>query len=175
MEKYMNSSMKSAFLAISLSFAACTTLIPAPVSVGDSESDVIAKRGQPTQRHQDGKDHLLEYATGPWGQRTYMARIGPDGKVVSFEQVLTVQKFATVKVGETTKDDILKTFGRPSNTSYLPLRDLEVWSYPYKESDVWNSLMHVHFDQSGVVRQMMNGPDPRFDPDRKFPFGMMGW
>lgn len=158
---------------IALSLSACTTLFPAPVNVGDSEADVITKRGQPKQRYEDGKDRLLEYPLGPWGQKTYMARLGPDGRVISFEQVLTVQKFATIKVGEATKDGVLKTVGGPSETSYLPLRDLEVWSYPYKESDVWNSLMHIHFDKSGVVRQMLNGPDMRFDPDLKFPFGMM--
>ena len=134
---------------------------------------MIAKRGQPTQRYQDGKDKLLEYALGPWGQKTYMARIGPDGTVVSFEQVLTTQKFGTIKIGETTKDDVLKIIGRPSETSHLPLRDLEVWSYPYKEAGVWNSIMHVHFDKAGIVQQMMNGPDLRFDPDRKFPFMFM--
>jgi hypothetical protein len=29
--------------------------------------------------------------------------------------------------------------------------------------------MHVHFDQNGIVRQMLNGPDPRYqDHDRDF-------
>lgn len=159
--------------AISIALAGCSTLFPPPVNVGDTERDLIAKRGQPTNRYDDGKDKLLEYALGPWGQKTYMARVDPSGRVVSFEQVLTVQKFASIKVGEATKNDVLKNIGAPSETSYLSLRDLEVWSYPYKEADVWNSLMHVHFDKDGVVRQMMNGPDPRFDPDLKFPFGMM--
>lgn len=173
----MVNSMKSLFkiivLATSISLSACTTLFPPPVNVGDSETEVISKRGQPTHRYQDGKDKLLEYTLGPWGQKTYMTRLGPDGKVISFEQVLTVQKFGTIKVGEATKDDVLRTVGSPSETSYLPLRDLEVWSYPYKELNVWNSLMHIHFDKSGIVRQMLNGPDMRFDPDLKFPFGMM--
>ena len=151
----------------------CATVFPPPVAIGEPESRLIAERGQPTHRYQDGKDHLLEYAQGPWGQRTYMARIGPDGKVVSFEQVLTAQKFGTVKIGETTKNDILRMIGSPSETSYLPLRELEVWSYPYREHDVWDSVMHVHFDKAGVVQQMMNGPDPRRDPDLRFPFGMM--
>jgi hypothetical protein len=160
-------------LTIALSLSACATLFPPPVNVGDSEADVIAKRGQPTQQYLDGKDRLLEYALGPWGQKTYLARLGSDGKVISFEQVLTIQKFASIKVGEATKESVLRTVGGPSETSYLPLRDLEVWSYPYKEAEVWNSLMHIHFDKSGVVRQMLNGPDLRFDPDLKFPFGMM--
>ena len=169
----MNLPLKIIISAIPLFLSACGTLFPAAVNVGDQEADVIAKRGQPTHRYQDGKEHLLEYALGPWGQKTYLARVGPDGRVVSFEQVLTVQKFATIKVGEATKNDVLKTVGGPSEVSYLPLRDLEVWSYPYREADVWNSIMHIHFDKSGVVRQMLNGPDLRFDPDLKFPFRLL--
>jgi hypothetical protein len=101
-----------------------------------------------------------------------MARVDANDKIVSFEQVLTMQKFGTIKVDEAKKDQVLRTIGSPSETSYLPLRDLEVWSYPYKESGVWNSIMHVHFDKAGIVRQMLNGPDPRFDPDLRFPFGI---
>ena len=152
--------------------SACSVLAPT-VNIGDSEADLIAKRGPPTHRYQDGKDQLLEYALGPWGQKTYMARIGPDGKVISFQQVLTVQKFALIKVDEATKADVLRTIGAPSETSYLSLTDLEVWTYPYKENDVWNSMMHVHFDKSGIVRKMLNGPDPRFDPDMHVPLGRL--
>jgi hypothetical protein len=168
----MNPALRFLLTATLALLGACSVLIPAPVTVGETESEVVASRGQPTHRYQDGQDHLLEYALGPWGQKTYMARIGPDGKVKSFEQVLTTQKFASIKIGEATKADVLRTIGAPSETSYLSLSDLEVWSYPYKENDVWNSIMHVHFDRSGIVRKMLNGPDPRYDPDSRFPFGM---
>jgi hypothetical protein len=167
--KFMQTTLSAVCLA---TLCACSTLMPAPVNPGDTEAELFSKRGEPTHRYQDGQDRLLEYATGPWGQRTYMARIS-NGKVASFEQVLTVQKFASIKVGEATKNDVLRTVGAPSDTSYLSLTDLEVWSYPYKESEVWNSLMHVHFDRQGIVRKVLNGPDPRFDPDERFPFGMM--
>jgi hypothetical protein len=140
------------------------------VQSGESEADVVAKLGAPTHRYQDGSDALLEYMHGPWGQTTYMARIGPDRKVISYEQVLTSQKFATIQLGKSTKDQVLRTIGAPSGTSYLSLPELEVWTYPYKESNVWNSLMHVHFDKAGIVRQMQNGPDPRFEPDVRIPF-----
>lgn len=168
--KFSSHILLAAFL---LALGACSIFIPAPVNIGDSESEVLAKRGQPTHRYDDGQYHLLEYALGPWGQRTYMARIGPDNMVVSFEQVLTSQKFATLKVGVATKNDVLRTIGSPSETDYLSLSDLEVWSYPYKENDVWNSIMHVHFDRAGIVRKMLNAPDLRFDPDQRFPFIML--
>ena len=167
----MKVAIRLLFAAAAMTLTSCAAMFPQPVGIGESEASVISKRGQPTHRYQDGKDLLLEYATGPWGQKTYMARINPEGKVVSFEQALTVEKFASIKPGVATKDHVLRTLGAPSETSYLNLTDLEVWSYPYKEHDVWNSLMHVHFDRNGVVQKMLNGPDLRFDPDMRFPFG----
>lgn len=163
-----------ALLAVVLAIAAgCAIVTPNSVTIGEAESNVIQRMGQPTHRYQDGKDQLLEYAYGPWGQQTYMARIGPDGTVLSFEQVLTTKKFATIKLDQFTKSGVLHTVGAPSDTSYLALTDLEVWSYPYRENDVWNSVMHIHFDRTGIVRKMLNGPDLRFDPDGRFPFGML--
>ncbi|WP_225984511.1 hypothetical protein [Noviherbaspirillum aerium] len=161
-------------LGMLAAMSGCASLIPPAVNAGDSASDLVAKRGHPTHRYRDGNEEIYEYMQGPWGQRTYMARLDATGRVKSFEQVLTSEKFASIEVGKATKDTVLRTIGAPSDTSYLPLRDLEVWSYPYKESNVWNSLMHVHFDRSGVVQQMMNGPDPRFDPDRRLPFAFGG-
>ena len=113
-----------------------------------------------------------------WGQRLQgefpayagEVRIGADGRLVSYEQVLTSEKFATIKIDSANKEEVLRTVGRPAETSRVALRNYEVWSYRYKEAGVWNSLMHVHFDQQGVVRQMMNGPDPMYEPKEK-----MGW
>jgi hypothetical protein len=102
-----------------------------------------------------------------------MARFGNDGRLISYEQVLTSAKFAIIKLGISTKSDVLRTVGHPSHTSYLPRQQLEVWTYPYKESGAWNSLMHIHFDNNGIVRKMENGQDLRFDRDGKFGFG--GW
>ena len=167
--------MKYSFRAISAAFlislGGCTGFGAPQVKIGDAETDVIAKMGKPTHRYEKNNGHLLEYARGPWGQQTYMARIDSAGKLVSFEQVLTNQKFASLKVGQATKSDVLHTIGAPSETSFLRLSQLEVWSYPYKESGVWDSIMHVHFDKEGIVRQMMSGPDPSRDPDSRWPFG----
>jgi hypothetical protein len=164
---------RSILIAIITTLCGCATFGGPPLAVGEPEQSVIAKLGNPTHRYQAENDHLLEYAYGPWGQQTYMARIGPDDKLISYEQVLTTQKFATIEVGKATKEDVLHTIGAPSETSYLPLSKLEVWSYPYREANAWDSVMHVHFDNDGIVRKMLNGPDPRRDPDLRFPFGML--
>ncbi len=160
------------YFATFLLLAGCAGFGNPPVMPGETEQAVVAKLGQPTHRYVDGKEQLLEYAQGPWGQKTYMARIGPDGKLISYDQVLTTQKFAAIKIDSATKNDVLRTIGAPTETSYLTLSQLEVWSYPYKESGVWDSMMHVHFDRAGIVRKMINGPDPNRDPERHWIFGI---
>lgn len=166
----MKQSLHAVLAALLTTLAACATFGFASVNPGDSEADVVAKLGPPTHRYQDGKDQLLEYMNGPFGQTTYMARIGPDGRLISYEQVLTTQKFATLPVGQATKENVLHTVGAPSDTTYFPLSQREVWSYPYRESGVWDSVMNIQFDNDGTVRGMQNGPDPRRDPGSRWPF-----
>ena len=138
-------------LSAAIVFCACTSLSGNSVQPGDSEAEVLAKLGNPTHRYQNGNEQLLEYRHGPWGQTTYMARLGPNRKLISYEQVLTNERFANISVGKASKDQVLRQVGSPSATSYLALKDLEVWSYPYRENGVWNSVMHVHFDRNGIV------------------------
>ena len=168
MMKYISQAQLAVLL---LSTSACAGFGTAPVSIGEPEAAIIAKLGKPSHRYPDGNTLLLEYAHGPWGQQTYMARFDSAGKLIAYEQVLTSQKFATITVGTSNKTDVLHTIGAPSETSFLALPQLEVWSYPYKENGVWDSMMHVHFDKQGIVQKMMNGPDPNRDPDMRWPFG----
>jgi hypothetical protein len=160
---------KISILSLALCLGGCAGLIRTPPMVGDSIDTVKLKLGTPTAVYSAGPEQLLEYATGPMGQYTWMAHIGADGRLTRYEQVLTGQKFATIKVGVATKADVLRTIGHPAEESYLPLRDYEVWSYRYKEDDVWNSMMHVHFDRKGVVQMMLNGPDPMYE-EKRFPW-----
>lgn len=161
--------LRATVLAVSLLSSGCAALLAPPVNPGDTEANVLSKMGQPRHRYQDGASHVLEYSSGPWGQRTWMARIGSDGRLESYRQVLSTAVFATLIVGKSMKEDVLRTIGSPAETSYFSRIDREVWTYPYKENNAWDSMMHVYFDQQGVVRQMMNGPDLRFDPDSRFP------
>jgi hypothetical protein len=147
-----------------LSLSACAALFRQPPPVGAPLAEVTAKLGRPDAVYPEPDGgQILEYRGQPMGQFQHMAHISPDGRLVSYEQVLTSENFAKVKVDHWTKDDILRHYGRPAETSRVGYHDYEVWSYRYKEAGVWNSMMHVHFDQQGVVRQMLNGPDPMYD------------
>jgi hypothetical protein len=165
---FMRTLALTSLLVVSLGIGSCAGIARTPPSLGDPIEVVVQKFGRPTGSYGDPGQPVLEYATGPMGQLTWMARFGPDGRLASFEQVLSAEGFGRIKVDKATRDDVLRTIGRPAEKSYLALRDMDVWSYRYKESGVWNSMMHVHFDRAGIVRQMMNGPDPMYEEKRFF-------
>jgi hypothetical protein len=144
--------------------ASCASLLAPPVTPGMPESEVIARLGQPTHVYPAGDSRLLEYQHGPMGQTTDMARIGPDGSLQSFEQVLTMEKFAQIHPNATRRDEVLRLIGAPSETGVYARTGLEYWNYPYKENDTWDSMMTVYFDRDGIVRRLENGPDPRRMP-----------
>ena len=144
------------FLAIILS--GCTAFGP-EVAPGAEENAVIARYGKPTARYADGDDTLLEYSRF-LGQYTWMIRLDEKGNFVSREQVLTVEKFDSIKVGEDDMQSVLRIVGQPAEKSFLTLKDYTVWSYRYKENRAWNSMMHIKFDRDGIVRDKENGLDP---------------
>lgn len=80
--------------------------------------------------------------------------------------VATDATFAALTPGVDTQASVAQKLGRPYDTTYLSLRDMNVWSYKYKQAGIWHSMMHVHFDRNGVLRELMSGPDPAYEERR---------
>ena len=115
-----------------------------------------------------GPERRLVYPLGPRGQQTWLVDLGADGKVARVTQALTDARFDAMKEGEWTRERVLTDFGPPAEVAPLPLRKVEVWSYRYRQSGVYDSMMHVYFDQQGIVRQFHPGMDLTMDPgDRR--------
>jgi outer membrane protein assembly factor BamE (lipoprotein component of BamABCDE complex) len=167
----MRQLQKTFLIGILLLSSACSILQPVTLNPGETEAEVIAKLGNPSARMLDNGGFVLEYNHNPWGQAINMARFDSEHRLISYEQVLTTETFATIKPGISTKSDVLRIIGHPSETAYFPRMQLEAWTYPYKEQGTWNSLMHIYFNNSGVVHRLENGQDLRFDRDGKFGFG----
>jgi hypothetical protein len=144
----------------------CATLFAPPPQPGDTEQQVLARLGKPDGVFPDGSTHLLQFGLGAFSQYSYMARIGADGKLISYAQVWTLQNFQSIKVDQASKDDVLRLVGRPTEVRRYARVPYEVWNYGFKESGVWDSQMSVFFDDQGIVRKVENGPDPRYDDSR---------
>ena len=147
-----------------LLLSACAGFGGPALAPGATEAEVVARLGRPTHIYQDGDTRFLEYMHGPMGQTTEMARIGPDGRLQSFEQVLTMEKFATIVPGQTRQEQVLRTVGAPSEIKYYRNVRMNGWNYPFKESNTWDSMMTIYINSDGLVRRMENGPDPRRMP-----------
>jgi hypothetical protein len=147
-------------LASLLILTACASFPGNPtISPGESENAIISRLGKPTGTYQDGPDRLLEYRTNPGGQATWMVRLDGTGHARSIEQVLTTDKFATIKADVDTQESVLRKIGAPYETSYLRFSKLDVWTYMYLDQGVWDNLMHVQFGPDGKVKSLMNAPD----------------
>jgi len=159
----MRKMIQMTILPLVVGVAGCAGLMRTPPVAGDTREAVLAKFGKPTAVYPAPPGEVIEFAFGPMGQQTWMARMGPDSRLVQFEQVLTADKFGTLKIDAATKADVLRAVGRPAEKSHLDIPDLEVWSYRYREGDVWNSMMHLHFNRSGILTKMLNTPDPMYE------------
>jgi len=157
----------AAAVALALSLSACSTFhrTPAP---GTPLADVTARLGKPDAVYPDpAGGQVLEYRGQPMGQFQHMARIGPDGRLVSYDQVLTDANFAKIEPGRWMQADVLRHFGRPAETSRARANGFEVWSYRYKQDGVWNSFMNVYFNGRGEVHHTDATPDPVLDDRSK--------
>ena len=155
-------------LAAALALSACGAMLRQPPPAGAPLAAVTAQLGQPNAAYPlpDG-GRMLDYGGQPMGQFQYMAHIGPDGRLVSYGQVLTSENFAKVKVDQWTKDDILRHFGHPAEVSRVYVHDYEVWSYRYKQDGIWPAYMNIYFNGRGEVNHTGNSPDPLLDDRSK--------
>ena len=141
--------------------AGCAT--PASVRPGMSASQVIGEFGTPAARHRlpDGAERL-EYPQGGLQQQTWMIDVDARGRVTAVHQVMTLPAFGELRVGIDRQEDVLRAFGRPWRIEHYRASGLTAWLYPYREAEIWNSMMAVHFDAAGRIERVQNGPDPRF-------------
>jgi hypothetical protein len=159
------SSLRRRACALALSavigLTACAT--PDQVPSGSTRAQVVERHGAPLAVHQlpDGAERL-EYQIGPFQQYAQMVDVDRSGRVLRASQVRTAENFARIKVGVDTPATVTREFGTPWHTERYALSKLTAYLYPYKESNFFNLMMAVHFDDAGIVQRVESGPDPRF-------------
>lgn len=134
---------------------------PDLLRTGMTRDQLTTRFGQPAATRHDPDGDVWIYSSAPLGQRASAVHFDADGRVGSVEPLLNTEHFATIEVGRWDKDAVLSHFGTPAEFSRT--RQYEVWSYRYREAEQWDSLFHVMFDASGIVRQTQNGPDPMYE------------
>lgn len=139
--------------------AGCTAYSPAGLPPGTTLEQVVAVMGAPTGTLQAPR--RLEFARGPMGRQTYMVDFDADGKLVSWEQVLTENNFWQVTPGQT-EDDVLKRLGHPSSVFTIPRQHIAVWNYRYEGPFCQRFQVSIGTapETLGHVTDASFGPDP---------------
>lgn len=102
----------------------------------------------------------------PLGQYAWGANVGADGKIDRIQRLLTNENFRQLSEGVWSAERVRCEYGPPAQIDTVGLPNVRqvVWSYRYRESDSWNSLMYVYMGRDGTqVTHHHPGPDPMYE------------
>lgn len=143
------------------------------VKPGTPITQVLSEYGKPTYECTlPSGDARMIWSQQPFGQYAWATDIKPDGVTTGMTQVLDEESFNRLARGIWTPDDVLCAFGPPAEQTQMGLPSVrkEVWSYRFRQHNVWYSLMYVTFSQDGTrVIDYGPGPDPMYMDDWGFP------
>lgn len=148
-----------------LTLAACASYDGAGLQPGASSDEIRTTMGEPGTIWREGDGGTTwEYARGPQGLHTYMARLGSDGRLREIRQVLNSETFASIHPGTTTREEVRRLLGAPARELYFALKDEQVWDYRYFDViSRYDYAFSVHFNPQGVVSATETTPDdPRY-------------
>ena len=140
-----------------LLLSGCASYGPQRLPAGASVAEVAAAMGPPTGRYARPGGERIEYARGPFGKHTYMLDFDTQGRMITWQQVLTEPTFDALRVGSS-RDQVLQTIGHPSEATRVALRDGALWSYRYEGP--FCKWFQVSLDPAGQVVETGYGPDP---------------
>lgn len=148
----MTHRMTLAALMVAL-LAGCTAFGPPPLVSGQSEADVARLMGPPTGRYtMPAGGTRLEYATGPAGRQTWMVDLDSAARVTGWHQALEEPRLHAFqqRAPGLTRDEVLRTLGRPGETRVAGWQGGLLWSYRYETNDcLW---YQVELSDAGIAR-----------------------
>ena len=139
---------------------ACSSYGPPASLAGVTESQLVARMGQPeTRRPLDGGTRL-EFPGGAYGRQTWFVDLDASGQAVRSEQVLTEKNFNQITPGMG-RDEVRRRLGRPGEVRGLARDRGIVWSYRYESA--FCQWFQVEIAADGTVRSAGYGEPPECD------------
>ena len=132
-----------------------------------SLAEVEAAMGTPRERRQVGAESWLYYPSQPYGRKVFVARLGPDGRLIAVEQHLTEDYVAKLVPNQSRREDVLALFGQPYERMKLPYLDREAWTWHMRRFTNRPAGLHVQISPDGVVREVYLIDEDDRDKDRR--------
>lgn len=160
-----NATTRLAILAAAAMLAGCAVFAISRLEPGrSSEADVRQALGEPVKVYTDPDGtRQLVYPRGPEGRQTYMAFLGPDGRLARLDQVLTEEHFRRIAVGTTDQAQLERLVGPPWRKIPFPNLRQVAWDYVLQDSWGYTVDFSVMVDERGIVANLVS---VRRDPGR---------
>ena len=153
----MTKLLAPAVFSLLLIAAGCASFDGYGLKPGQATStDVEHIMGTPAETRKVRGETLLYYPRQPFGGVTFVARIGPDNRLIGIEQRLTDDNVAKIVPNVTTGDEVRDLLGPPWQTSHYGLSSRTVWTwYMHEFGDASLPLeLDVQMSPDGVVREV---------------------
>ena len=128
---------------------ACAGYSPGRSLVGQTREFLIAQMGLPEREYASNAFQKLQYPRGPAGWHTYFVYLDQDDRVADWEQVLTEQRFDTLKPGMT-RDEVIDSVGISRVRNQLARNRGYLWYYRYENTQCRSFI--IEFDGQNTVR-----------------------
>ena len=127
----------------------CAGYAPHEQIIGQDLTALIAQMGPPERETLSDGHRKLHFVRGPGGWDTYFVYLDANNRVVRWEQVLTEERFDTIRSGMT-REQVIDTIGTSTITHGLARDRGYVWHYRYKTTQCRSFA--VEFTPEHVVR-----------------------
>ena len=124
-----------------------------------TEQDVRKLFGSPQSVREMAGGKGLVYPLGPEGAYTLLIRIGPDGKYIGRENLLTRANFGRVTTGMK-QAEVLAVLGPPGRSQEYKLKNETAWEWRFNDG-AETRMFVVMFNADGVVVSTAIEEDPR--------------
>ncbi len=146
---------------IASSLQACTTYSPSSAMIGMNLTEVIDMMGKPDREIRTTDGARLEFPRGPKGKHTYFVTFDDEGKLTSWQQVLTEERFKLIKPGMP-EDEVMNLIGSGKERFGLARNRGYVWSYRYQTPLC--QWFQIEFTADKTVRSVGYGLPPECRP-----------
>jgi hypothetical protein len=145
-------------LIIALTLAACASFDGRGLTPGQSTTaDVERLLGAPAEKRQAaGGETWYYYPRQPYGRKTFVARVGADGRLVALEQRLTDENVAKIVPNTTRAEQVRDLFGPPWSAGHYARLDRNIWTWHMRRfGDPGIPVqLNVQMSPDGVVREV---------------------
>ena len=163
-------------VCLALTLAACASFDGRGLTHGVSTAaDVERVMGAPAEKRQVGNETWYYYPRQPFGRKTFVARLGADGRLVAVEQRLTDENVAKLVPNTTRAEQVRDLFGPPWAAGHYARLDRNIWTWHMRRfGDPGIPVqLNVQMSPDGVVREVYILDES--DADRPgFAFGGFG-